>query len=215
MAFDVPIFVNVRDRLTDLRALVGWLERAGHERITLLDNDSEYPPLLDYLDETPHAVVRLGENLGARAIWEAGLVPDDEFCVYTDPDVVPLDECPPDAVERLVGLLHRHLSFSKAGLGLYLEDVPRTMLAYEWERGPQINGREVEPHALESLIDTTFAVYRPGVGFGFRAIRTAYPYVARHGPWYRQDRPLTDEQFYLRRARAGGEFSTWVSQCAG
>src|SRR5437879_5702154 len=97
---ETPIFVNVRDRVTCLRQLVDWLERAGHERIVLVDNASSFPPLLDYLEDTPHQVVRLGANLGSRALWAANLVPDEWF-VYTDPDVVPTDDCPSDLVAHL------------------------------------------------------------------------------------------------------------------
>jgi hypothetical protein len=43
-----PIFVNCRDRLESLLALLDFLERAGQEQIYLLDNDSTYPPLLEY-----------------------------------------------------------------------------------------------------------------------------------------------------------------------
>ena len=52
-----PIFINCRDRITCLSVLVDWLEKAGHENIYLLDNDSSYPPLLEYYEQTPHTVV--------------------------------------------------------------------------------------------------------------------------------------------------------------
>ena len=117
-----PVFINVRDRVTDLRALVEWLERAGHERIHLIDNASTWPPLLDYLSRSPHAVIELDRNLGSRALWHAGLVPDEPY-VLTDPDIVPTEDCPLDLVEHLQGLLVRYPQFSKAGVGLYLDDV--------------------------------------------------------------------------------------------
>ena len=66
-----PIFINCRDRVTDLAQLVAWLERAGCEEIYLLDNDSAYEPLLTYYEETPHTVLRLGQNLGRFAVWSA------------------------------------------------------------------------------------------------------------------------------------------------
>ena len=60
----VPIIINCRDRLGSLVELVDYLERAGQDRIYLLDNDSAYPPLLEYLAHSPHEVVRLGRNAG-------------------------------------------------------------------------------------------------------------------------------------------------------
>ena len=55
--FDPPIVICSRDRVWCLRRLVDWLERAGHERIVIVDNASTYEPLLDYLDGSPHQVV--------------------------------------------------------------------------------------------------------------------------------------------------------------
>ena len=37
--FGPPIIINCRDRVTPLRKLVEWLERANHQTIVLLDND--------------------------------------------------------------------------------------------------------------------------------------------------------------------------------
>ena len=203
----VPIFINCRDRVSDLRRLVAWLERAGHDRITLLDNDSTYPPLLEYLNETPHRVVWFGRNRGSQALWEAGLVPNVPF-VYTDPDVVPLDDCPLDAVQHFLELLNRH-DVGKVGFGLSLQGVAPFMPSVEWETGPTIRGPEVEPGARRSLIDTTFAVYRPGP-FRLDALRTEPPYTARHSSWHVTE--LSDEdRFYLNRAEGPGTGSSWKS----
>jgi hypothetical protein len=202
---DTPVIVNVRDRLTDLRALVEWLERAGYDNLTLLDNASSWPPLLDYLSQSPHKVVKLGRNLGSRALWHAGLVPDAPY-VYTDPDVVPTDDCPLDLVEHLHELLDRYPQFSKAGVGLYLDDVGDIpSLAHERELVSE--ARELEPGVYGSLIDTTFALYRAGTGFGYQAIRTGAPWQARHMGWYKTE-PDAETRFYLDRALRGSEGTT-------
>jgi len=187
------------------------LAAAGHERIILLDNASTYPPLLEwYKRDCPHTVVRLGRNLGKLALWKAGLEPSEPF-VYTDPDVVPTEDCPPDLVERLAHLLARH-PVPKVGPGLFLDDVPPSLRSLSWERGPQINGREIEPGARLSLIDTTFALYRPGIRFNLEAIRTDHPYQARHLSWYREKNPTDEDRFYLQHAIAGPEGSSWAQQ---
>ena len=204
------MFVNCRDRISDLRLLVEWLERAGHERIILLDNQSTYEPLRVYLAQSPHKVVHLRHNYGSRALWinDNGVRPPDELFVFTDPDVVPCDECPLDAVQHLAEVMARHDDVAKVGLGLYLDDVPANMPSLAWERGPEINGPEVEPGARRSLIDTTFALYRPGSEFEFHALRTGLPYLARHLPWYRT--VLDDEhRFYMDHAARGPEGTSW------
>ncbi|HVS43718.1 MAG TPA: glycosyltransferase family 2 protein, partial [Candidatus Dormibacteraeota bacterium] len=86
-ALDHPVFITCRDRVTALRALVRWLEGAGCTRIHLVDNQSTYPPLLDYYAATPHTVIRLRDNLGHRAAWESGAVREHaagEHYVVTD-----------------------------------------------------------------------------------------------------------------------------------
>jgi hypothetical protein len=201
----IPVYITVRDRVSDLRLLVEWLERVGHDRITLLDNASTWAPLLDYLDQTPHEVIRLGENLGARALWLADLVPVEPF-VLTDPDILPTDDCPLDLIKHLHELQRRH-SAQKVGVGLYLDDLsPGRIL--DWERSLVAPDREIEPGVYDSLIDTTLAVYAGGTAFQYQGLRTSAPYQARHLPWYRT---VLDEEhaYYLEHATPGPHGSSW------
>lgn len=207
--FDPPIIINCRDRVTPLRKLVAWLELAGHERIVLLDNASTYAPLLAYYRETPHTVVRLHRNCGSRALWagaRSGQIHDslhllDDWFVYTDPDIVPTEDCPFEAVDYLREALDAHPQFDKAGLGLYLADLSPDMPSLEWERSLVASERMLDARCYSSLVDTTFALYRPGSDFCFEAIRMGWPWQARHESpaWYGGD--LTDEnRYYLEHA---------------
>lgn len=209
---DPPIFITTRDRVTQLRVLVEWLERAGHERITFIDNASTYEPLLEYLHATPHSVLSLGANRGARVAWEGDLVPVDEAYVVTDPDLIPLEECPMDAVEHLAELLERHQDLHKAGLGLYLEDVPADLPCLGWERQLVEPAKEREPGVYTSMIDTTFALHRAGTGFTFEALRCGFPYQVRHMPWYvRPEEADPELAYYLEHAlRGDGGTTSWT-----
>ena len=210
---DVPIFINSRDRVSCLRELVAWLERAGHERIIILDNASTYEPLLDYLSASPHDVIWCDYNCGSRALWECGCAPTRESFVYTDPDVVPLDTCPLDAVAHLGELLDRFPDFPKAALGLYVDDIPPALDGIvRWERSLVAEGRWLAPGVYGSLADTTFALYRAGAPFGYHALRTGAPYQARHLGWYAEANPSEEDRYYLAHAKGGPEASSWAAR---
>lgn len=200
-----PVFIPVRDRLTPLLRLVEWLERAGRTEIWLIDNDSTYGPLVEYLAGTPHHVVRLGHNLGHRSPWLSGTVQrvaHERWFVVSDPDVVPDDQCPPDALDHLRAVLERHPGYHKAGLGLRIDDLPdHYPLAAEvraWEA--RFWTEEIEPGVFHADVDTTFALYRPlpVKQRAIRSLRTGAPYVARHLPWYVDPSDLSDEDRHYR-----------------
>ena len=213
----VPILINCRDRVSSLLELIGWLEAAGHQEICLLDNDSIYEPLLDYYRSTPHTVLRLGADYGRLAPWVAPGVIDrtsGRSFVFTDPDIVPVAECPLDAVAHFAELLERFPAIAKAGFGLRIDDLPdhyvhkRDVVA--WER--TFWRKRVEPGVYLAPIDTTFALYRPNVQQHGDAVRTGPPYVARHTSWYLDfDALPLDEAFYQQRAEHHTEASPHTS----
>ncbi len=200
-----PVFIPVRDRLTPLRALLAWLERCGGFEIWLIDNASTYPPLLEFLDSTEHRVVRLERNLGHRSPFLSGVVQREShgrYFVISDPDVVPDDGCPLDAIGHFRKLLDRHPDIDKVGFGLRIDDVPDSYpLADEvraWES--RFWADEIEPGVYRADIDTTFALYRPleRRHREDRSLRTGSPYLARHTPWYVSPEDITDEDRWYR-----------------
>ena len=202
----VPVFVNCRNRLAPLRQLLDWLDAVGLDEVYLLDNDSTYPPLLEFYESCRPTVVRLGANVGQLALFSTpGLLDEharERPFVYTDPDVVPVEECPADAVEHFQAVLERHPEVSKAGFGLVIDDLPdhypfaRQVIA--WEKRWWAD--EVEPGVYAAPIDTTFAVYRAGTReYRLDALRTGRPYVARHTTWYTDlANPSEEDVFYAR-----------------
>ncbi len=221
----VPVIINCRDRLGSLLLLVDFLERAGHDRIVFLDNDSAYPPLLDYLADTPHHVLRLGLNAGHLAPWTQQVFADLDITgrfVYTDPDVVPDESCPLDAVEYFGEILDAYPDLDKVGFGLAHRRSPATYLhkakVERWEA--QFWEQPLAPRLFRAAIDTTFALYRGPTPHRYEpAARTGYPYLARHLTWYLDDGALTsEERFYRERARedvvnwSRKELPVWLGQ---
>jgi hypothetical protein len=216
--FDPPILINCRDRVTPLRELVAWLERAGHQRIILLDNKSTYEPLLDYYAQTPHQVRRLAHNYGARSMWTSTQRELGNWFVFTDPDIVPIEACPLDLVNHLRELMSK-FRMPKAGPSLYLEDLPAEFEEWVllWEKALVSEQRRMHTDSLvyHSKIDTTFALYRPHQPFGLTAIRTGHPYLARHTSWYSEGQPLSDEDsYYLAHATKGPYGTSWGRRVA-
>jgi hypothetical protein len=203
----VPVFINCRDRLTPLLALLDYLERAGCEQIYLLDNGSTYPPLLEYYEQSPHTVIRFGENRHRKSLWRDGLL--DELgvrgpYVFSDPDTVPIEECPLDAIDYFAEVLDRYPGYKKVGFGLRIDDLPdhfrlkAEVIAWEsrfWQR-------LIAPRLYEAPIDTTFALYRDPEHAPRAAIRTGYPYLVRHTTWYLDSAdPPEEHRYYTEHAR--------------
>jgi hypothetical protein len=209
-----PIVINSRDRYSCLERLVGWLHSAGYLNIAILDNQSTYPPLLEYLRsiEGEILVYRSPRNLGPRALWSSGLISvvHDAPFVYTDPDVIPVEDCPSDAVLTLSVLLGMHRHASKAGLGIKIDDIPDTYeqksAVQAWEA--QFWQKPLRGNCYDAMVDTTFALYRPGSWHQLGAVRTGSPYLVRHLPWYADSASSTPEdQYYAEHALP--EMSSW------
>ncbi|NCV87886.1 MAG: hypothetical protein EBW14_18965, partial [Oxalobacteraceae bacterium] len=122
-----PVIITVRDRLSPLIALLDWLDGVGQHDIWLCDNASTYEPMVKFLANTSHRVVHNGRNLGHRAPWLSGLVAElgaDRPFIISDPDVVPCETCPHDALDYFAETLRVHHDLDKVGFSLRLDDLP-------------------------------------------------------------------------------------------
>jgi hypothetical protein len=143
--------------------------------------------------------------MGYLAIWKSKVYKKfyKDFYVYTDSDVVPVDECPDDFMELFRKTLLDDKGLQKVGFSLKIDDLPdhyaHKSKVISWER--QFFKKPVSDLFFEANIDTTFALYRPGSKGGsshLRMYRSASPYEARHLPWYVDSENLTpEEKFYL------------------
>ena len=205
---DVNVFIISFNRLKYLVQLVAWLEKAGFEKIHIVDNNSTYPPLLDYLRNSQHTVHRLDKNYGHLAVWECGKfkdIIDNEYFIVTDFDILPVEECPLGVTEYFKNILDKHPKFTKAGFSLKIDDLPDfynyKKNVIEWES--QFWKNKLADGLFEASIDTTFALYRPGIyptqKKWWRSIRTDFPYIARHLPWYENSSVVDEEGIYYQK----------------
>jgi hypothetical protein len=213
---DIQIIINSRDRLTCLQALIDWLLNSGYTNLNVLDNDSAYPPLLEYYENIRSEGVRVyktGKNLLSKALWswtEAWKVVTPPF-IYTDPDVVPTEDCPEDLAAFLVDAAAYLGNPYKVGPALKIDDIPD-----HYSQAPKVRKWEGE-HFWDEIckfqdvpiyraaIDTTFALYTaPFRPFQISGVRVGEPYVFRHLPWYTDSqRPTEEEIFYEKRVQHG------------
>jgi predicted O-methyltransferase YrrM len=211
----IPIFITCRDRLEPLKELVNFLERAGHERLFLIDNDSAHEPLLEYLATSPHRVIRMKHNGGSLVLWEADILGDlgvQGRFVLSDPDVVPITECPLDVVEYLGEVLDRYPDRVKAGLGLRIDDLPSHYRFKDqvitWES--QFWERPLAPRLYDAAVATTLALYKGPKSAEFApALRTGYPYLLRHWPWYVDESAVPEDESVFRSRAEGDRVNHW------
>ena len=215
---DIPIIINNFNRLEMLKQLISALEQRGHHNIIIIDNQSTYPPLLDYYKTTPYKVILLDNNYGYLALWKApGLFKQfkNHFYVYTDPDVVPDEGCPDDFMNRFLNVMKKYPSCQKVGFGIRIDDLPDCYKEKQqviwWEK--QHWDHPIEDNLFLARIDTTFALYRPFCKGGHSShfvLRTGFPYVIQHLPWYQDSNHLTEEDsYYISHTR---QSTMWTAQ---
>ena len=196
----IPVWINNRNRLTTTKQMVAHLLAMRGVVPIVVDNESSYPPLLEwYSAGCDVEVVFRGSNRGAYGPWEIADLARGASCyVVTDSDL-DLSGVPADVIDILWSGLRRFPSVVKAGLSLEINDLPRgtaatrRCIACESRYWSKRLGRRW----WSAPVDTTFALYRAGcIRFpGTRpAIRSDRPYTARHIPWYRD---LDDEERYV------------------
>ncbi len=201
----VPIFINNFNRLTSTRALAEWSAGLVGARVVILDNASDWGPLLEWYARCPFEVRHLRRNFGHRAPWLTGSVEavTTPYYVVTDPDL-DLQACPADLLDVLAQGLARYPWATKAGVGLEVEDIPSGYPSHELIRSTERSFWQdrLDGRFFRAAVDTTFALYRRGVEpRGAPALRSDRPYVARHLPWYVTAATLDDEErHYLSSA---------------
>lgn len=201
----ISIFIINRNRLTSTRKLVDWLLDACDSKITIIDNDSTYPPLLEYYQNLSVGIelFRNDKNGGPYVFWD-----EKQFhsvkppYIITDSDLVPADCCPKDLVQHLVWELAQHPTYFKIGCALRIDNLPES----PWQAGEIASQSRYWKERLGDCyianVDTTFAIYRDCfVNSSAPALRTGPPYLMEHTPWYIW--PFTEEELYFREHTTG------------
>lgn len=203
--YNIPIIINNFNRLECLIQITDKYVACGYQNIVIIDNASTYPPLLEYYAHCPYKVHRLKKNMEFPALWVSGLYDQfykDNYYVYTDPDILPDDQCPPDFIHHFYKLLSKHPELDKAGFSLRIDNLPdhyHLKAAVLEIESPYWQKKKSNAY-YSAPIDTTFALYRPGIKgtVDINSGRSLPPYVALHLPWYSDSNHPTEETIYYR-----------------
>lgn len=216
-AYEVPIIINNRNRLTFLKKMLEVLNDKGYKNIFIIDNDSNYLPLLEYYETIPYKVFRLKDNVGFLAFWKTGIYKEFQanYFVYSDSDVVPTENCPSDFLQLFLDRMRKDEKLMKVGLGLKIDDLPDHFKnkkdVISWES--QYSKISIDEQFYLSNVDTTFALYRPFMSGGasrLKMYRSKAPIEAYHMPWYNNSTELSEEEiFYINNAKTS---THWTSK---
>lgn len=213
----VPVYVVTYNRITTTKKLCEQISQLRNADPIIIDNNSDWEPLLDWYASCGYEVIRLRENKGHHSAWTSGVVQADNARLYvvTDCDL-DIEGVPADVLEVLEQpFLWHNTSLVKSGLSLRIDDLPEwqtDVIAWEsrfWKK--PITG---DPRFYDAMIDTTFAMYQqstpPAVAMRVRpgnSVRSAPPYVARHMPWYLDGDDLDPENYHY--FETAGRSNSW------
>ena len=239
----LPVFINSFNRLGCLREQVSWLEKIPYVKIIILDNGSTFEPLSAYYKSIKHDIIFMRGNHGKMALFElhdhtkqvqlqhqfAG-----HYYVYTDPDIIPLPDCPLDLFKKCKAIMDADYHLYKVGPALDLSKAYNFPLLNvindekrNWDAGYFAPGDDKLKLYL-AYIDTTMALYdkrrQPAVHpecwvpYHFftqsPAVRTGHPYIARHTTWELDYNNLPDDERYYA-THATGLSSTYSTSWIG
>ena len=207
---DTPIFLVNFNRFQPIQDLVVSLLERNYTNITIVDNNSSYPPLIEWYKKCPVKLYGVGKNVGPyvlNEIQEFKFITTKIPYVWSDGDVVPVSEAPKDFIEHMIEMAIEH-NIPKLGLSLVINDLPDNFK----------NKQEVIKHESifttlghidskygkiwKAPVDTTFAVCRtPNCGYNVNAYRMDWPYSARHMPWYYDSDNLPPDEILLKQTK--------------
>jgi hypothetical protein len=212
---NIPIVILNRDRLEPLKKLVDILHKKEYYNIIIIDNLSTYPPLLEWYKEKNLNVfvnngIVVNDNSTLYRLAEEAKIPYfidivKDWYIYTDSDVVPIDDVPDNFIEDMIEVCKKY-DKHKVALGLKIDDLPLSnSLTHQiveceqeyWTK--EINDGKYKLYYAP--VDTTFAVYKPGSAalWSSDSIRMGGNYIATHEPWYYDMDNLPEDELYYTK----------------
>ena len=214
---DVPIVIPVFNTVSYARHMIDQLTRLTMlDRVIVCDNGSDYPPMIDYLNELSETchVVFWGENKGPRYYTENKeiLLSMPEYFIVTDPDLILNEHMPKNFIDKMKRIVDMY-GVSKAGCAIEIMDEEERSRFFNadqvdrWESNYWTRKLEQYPEVDDlyaAPIDTTFCLHNRDkfaqeIDFArmtcnTSAIRIAGRFTCRHMGWW-AEQPLSEEEY--------------------
>lgn len=213
--YNTPVFIISYNQLSYVKQMVDWLKKYGFKNIHIVDNQSSYKPLLNYLNKSDCIVHHMDKNYGHTVVWDSGEFDDiinNKCYIVSDCDIAPNQKLPKDFIKHLYKILCTYPYITKVGFALNIKNLPNTeknKTVKKWES--QFWQNQIDKDLYLANIDTTFALYRPGKikmhsDTFYSAIRTAGNMTATHLPWL-ETTENSESAFYKKTANSS---ASWV-----
>lgn len=220
----IPVVINVFNQISYTKQMIESLENNGFKSIVIINQASEYKPLIDYinfLSENKKAtILNLSNNEGPHWFFRSMIyecMPNP--IIYSDPDISLPQKLDNRFCTKLIQATEKY-KVAKAGCAIDISDSHKfknkkwtfsgkKWSAEEWER--QFWQRQIDEGIYDAGVDTTFHLFNKtyfNQNNHEKAVRVSGDGITvKHIPWYVDDMMTDDERdFYTIRTKS----STWI-----
>lgn len=218
----IPVYIPTFNNPTYLRNFIKQLEQQEVKNIVIVDNNSTYLPMKEYLAtvEQKYKVIRLAQNFGPHYILRIKQFYQslpELFCL-SDPDLEFSTSLPVDFINELK-IISEDYRIGKVGLALDIPSVEEVVhrdflldgknidvVEYEqqfWEN--KVGKNQTGDDLYRTTLDTTFALYNKkyfNPEDRYQAIRVAGKFTAKHlGSLSNSIVPKSESDYYTSTTR--------------
>ena|SRR5690606_29125544 len=211
----IPVIIINFNQLGNLKKLIDFLLERKIENIVIVDNKSNYPPLLEYYKTIQQEVKVeiMDKNYGHMVFFENERLQKKYgrgYYFVTDADILPNPDLPNDFIKTMINKMDKYnKKIVKVGFALDIDTIPDYYPLKEkvinWEKQYWTN--ELEKNIFFALVDTTFALYKPQYPSKFKvkplqfydAIRIGGNFTCKHMGWYLNPQSLTEEEAHYMK----------------
>lgn len=168
---NIPLIIPNYNLLTYLKNFIIWWRWYNADSpIYVVDNGSNYEPLLNWYNANPENViiVRYPENTFIPNLTDFLRTHPFPYYVISDPDLMPHPNTPPNFLQVWKDAIDKH-GYHRSGFDILASEIPAWNNKQGWIQGDEnaIHTQEVqigEHTGYKCAIDTTTALYKSANG---------------------------------------------------